>query len=203
MRERFRDIIYSTLLLFGIVVSFSYPAPFAVEASRAEPPRAPTASEVSFRVFQYATGEHELLVTCGDGEHENDTPVYDLVVNRPFEYRLEPRWRGGKTALDVIYEVKVYVDLTGQVGDDTTSEEGESQWTLLSHLEDQDGNREMAQSGQHVTFGSGDLLHPMIGGPIKYDFKVDFQLGKQNGPKRTCEAEVRVWREGDPAIPAG
>jgi hypothetical protein len=39
--------------------------------------------------------------------------------------------------------------------------------------------------------------------PTKYDFQVDFQLGKQVGPKLVCEAEVRVWRAGDPNIPAG
>lgn len=201
MRERIVNAIYGTLLTFGLLVTLSNAAPLPVFA--AVESRAPNADEVDLRVFQYATGEHSLVVTCGDGDHENETPVYNLVVDRPFQYRIEPRWTGGKESLDVIYEVKVYMDLTGQVANDTTTEEGESTWSQLTHLGPQTRNREMAQIGQHVTLGSGPLLHPMPGGPLKFDFKVDFQLGKQNAEKRTCEAEVRVWRAGDPDAPAG
>lgn len=169
---------------------------------RAPAARAPLPDEVQLRVFQYATGEHALNVACGAGDVENETPVYNLVIDRPFQYRIEPRWTGGKENLDVIFEVKIFTDLTGQRGDDATSAEGENTWSQLTHLGPQTANREMAQIGQHVTLGSGNLLHPQIGGPLKFDFVVDFQLGKQNGPKRTCEAEVRVWREGDPDAPA-
>ena len=182
-------------LLAGFIVLAS------ADISGAADARAPLPDEVSLEVFQYATGDHALNVTCGGDDHENDSPVYNLVIDRPFQYRIEPRWTGGKESLDVIFEAKVYLDLTGQVGDDITSQEGESQWSQLIHLGAQTKNREMAQIGQHVTFGSGTILHPMIRGPIKYDFVVDYQLGKQNGPKRTCEAEVRVWRAGDPGIP--
>jgi hypothetical protein len=173
------------------------------------PARAPLPSEVSLTVFQYATGAHSLPVTCGPEGHENTGPVTNLVIDRPFVFRLEPRWRGGRQALDVIFEPKVYLDVTGQVDratwtvDDATTVEGDSQWTQLVHLGAQSGNREMAQIDQDVTFGHGDLLHPMKTAPTKYDFQVDFQLGKQVGPKLVCEAEVRVWRAGDPNIPAG
>jgi hypothetical protein len=67
-----------------------------------------------------------------------------------------------------------------------------NQWSQLTHLGAQKGNREMAQIGQHVTLGTGPLLHPMPGFPILWHFRVDFQLGRQNGPKLVGEGRVLV-----------
>jgi len=76
-------------------------------------------------------------------------------------------------------------------------------WSQLTHLGPQTKNREMAQIGQHVTFGRGRLLHPMPGFPILYHFRVDFQLGSQSGPKRVCEGRVLVSRAEPQGLVAG
>ena len=39
--------------------------------------------------------------------------------------------------------------------------------------------------------------------PLEQPFAVDFQLGRQDGPKTTCRAAVRVWNAADPAVPRG
>lgn len=159
--------------------------------------RTPRADEVKLAVFQYATGDHPVPIACATdpvGGHVHGAPVYRLEVDRPFEYRIEPRWTGGRTDLDVIFEVKVDADINPVDPDDIDGNGFANQWSQLTHLGPQTKNREMAQIGQHVTLGSGFLLHPMPGFPILWHFRVDFQLGKQNGPKRVCEGRVLVVR---------
>ena len=176
------------LLVLGLL------AACAPQVHAADTARAPRADEVKLEIFQYATGDHPVPIACADNPpdgHVHNAPVYRLAVDRPFEYRIEPRWTGGSEPLDVIFEVKVDADIKP---DDMDGDGFANQWSQLTHLGPQTRNREMAQVGQHVTLGSGPLLHPMPGFPILWHFRVDFQLGSQSGPKRVCEGRVLVER---------
>jgi hypothetical protein len=161
--------------------------------------RRPRGDEVDLRIFQYASGEHPLAISWAndppDG-HVHDQPVDHLFVDRPFEFRIEPRWTGGRTDLAVIFEVKVDADINPSDFDEDFDQGNgfSNQWSQLTHLGPQTRNREMAQIGQHVTLGRGNLLHPMPDFPILWHFRVDFQLGAQNGPKRVGEGRVLVER---------
>ena len=148
--------------------------------------RAPRPDEIQLTVVQYATGAHALNVRC-DGTQPR---MLDLAVSAPFKYRIEPRWRGGAVSLDVISEVHV-------------QENGEEQWSSLVHHGPMQANRELAQVAQSVTSGRGAGFEPAVGHPEQYQFAVDFQLGRQDGPKTTCRAAVRVWNAADPAVPRG
>jgi hypothetical protein len=159
--------------------------------------RAPRRDEVGLRAFQYASGLFPLEIGWAfdpPSGHVHTTPMRHLEVDRPFEYRIEPRWTGGRTDLDVIFEVKVDADIDPSGDDDLDSDGFANSWSQLVHLGPQTGNREMAQIGQHVTLGRGPLLHPMPGRPIAYHFRCDFQLGKQNGSKLVGEGRVLVSR---------
>lgn len=161
--------------------------------------RAPRRDEVDLHAFQYASGDHPIPIAWAfdpPNGHIHDAPVYHLQVDRPFEYRIEPRWTGGRTDLDVIFEVKVDADIDPS-DFDADFDQGDgfaNQWSELVHLGPQSKNREMAQIGQHVTLGAGRLLHPMPGFPIMWHFRCDFQLGRQNGPKLVGEGRVLVSR---------
>jgi hypothetical protein len=61
----------------------------------------------------------------------------------------------------------------------------------------------LAQVSQAVTSGRGVAFEPTVGAPEEHRFTVDFQLGRQDGPKLTCNAGVRVWNAADPAVPPG
>ena len=152
---------------------------------------------MSLAIFQYASGDHPVPISWAynppDG-HVHTVRPYQLEVDRPFEYRIEPKWNGGKTTLDVIFEVKVDADINPSDFDSDQGDGFANQWTQLTHLGPQARNREMAQIGQHVTLGRGPLLHPMPGFPILWHFRVDFQLGRQNAPKLVGEGRVLVSR---------
>ena len=178
----------------GNLLKCSFPIPPLGLMTSALTPRQPLPDEVQFRVYQYGGGpsEHPVAVACGDNPvdgHVHSAPVYQLQVDRPFEFRLEPRWRGGGEPLDVISEVKVDINIQPGNPDQLINN-----WAELVHHGPQTQNRELAQIGQHVTLGRGQLLHPMPGFPIEYHFRADFQLGSQTGPKRVCEGRVLVSR---------
>jgi hypothetical protein len=191
-----------SFLLAAPAVAVPILLPDVIHAASAQG-RAPRLDEVDLHVFQYATGDHPLPIGWASNPssgHVHTAPVYDLNLaelpepNRPFQFRIEPRWRGGRTDLDVIYEVKIYDDIDPVNPDSLDGKGFSSQWSSLVHLGPQARNREMAQIGQEVTMGRGLLLHPMPGRPILYHFVVDFQLGSQSGPKLTAEARVLVSR---------
>jgi hypothetical protein len=148
--------------------------------------RTPRLAEVSLSVRQYATGAHALNVRC-DGVAPRRL---ELAVSRRFVYRVEPRWRGGATGLDVISQVHI-------------AENGLGQWSSIVHHGALRGNRELGQINQTITSGAGGDFEPAVGHPEEYRFAVDFQLGRQDGPKRICRAAVRVWNAADPRVPAG
>lgn len=160
--------------------------------------RAPERDEVTLAIFQYATGEHPVPIAWAynppDG-HVHTAPVLQLAVRRPFEARIEPRWTGGKTPLDLIFEVKVDSDIHPVDMDDIDGDGFSNAWTQLTHLGPQTKNREMAQIGQHLTMGRGPLLHPMPDRPLGVHVRVDYQLGKQNAPKLVGEGRILVLRD--------
>ena len=164
--------------------------------SRVSAARRPLPDEVDLRVYQYGGGpaDHTVPIAWANDPpsgHVHTAPVYHLEVDRPFEYRIEPRWRGGSEPEDVISEVKVDTNIQPGNPDQLVNT-----WAELVHHGPQVKNRELAQVGQHVTLGRGGLLHPMPGFPIEWHFRVDFQIGSQSGPKRVGEGRVIVSRAG-------